>query len=128
VTALHAAGVPCAVASSTLRAEVQRRLANARLLDCFDVVCGGDEVTRGKPHPDIYALAVQRLGAVAAETLAFEDSGHGAQAALAAGLQVVVVPDLKPPESAWQSRSLAVLDSLDAACAFSDEWFGVPCA
>ncbi len=121
---LQAARVPCAVASSTHHVEIGRRLANAGLLDFFAAVCGGDEVAHGKPAPDIYRLAVERLGVDASTTLAFEDSGHGALAAIAAGLGVVVVPDLKAPEPAWQARSVAVLDSLDAACARSAEWFG----
>ncbi len=125
---LRCARIPCAVASSTQRAEIGHRLTRAGLLDFFAAVCGGDEVVRGKPEPDIYLLAVERLGAKAATTLAFEDSGHGALAALAAGLGVVVVPDLKPPEPAWQARSVAVLESLDAACARSTEWFGIACA
>ena len=122
---LRAARIPCAVASSTQHAEIGRRLARAGLLDFFAAVCGGDEVTHGKPAPDIYRLAVERLGVRAATTLAFEDSGHGALAAIAAGLGVVVVPDLKAPEPAWQSRSVAVLDSLDAVAAHSRAWFGI---
>jgi HAD superfamily hydrolase (TIGR01509 family) len=126
--ALRDARIPRAVASSTHRAEIERRLARADLLDFFQAVCGGDEVARGKPAPDIYLLAVTRLGAAAPTTLAFEDSGHGALAALAAGLGVVVVPDLKPPEPAWQSRSVAVLASLEAAAAYSAAWFGIEVA
>ena len=124
---LQAAGVPCAVASSTGHAEVRQRLERAGLLGFFAAVCGGDEVRHGKPAPDLYLLAVERLGAVAATTLAFEDSGHGALAAIAAGLGVVVVPDLKAAEPAWQSRSVALLDSLDAACERSAAWFGAAC-
>ena len=124
---LREARVPCAVASSTAQALVRSRLARAALLDFFGVVCGGDEVAHGKPAPDIYLLALARLGTAAPQTLAFEDSGHGALAALAAGLGVVLVPDLKPAEPAWRDRSVAVLDSLDAACARSREWFGVDC-
>ncbi|KQW39198.1 hypothetical protein ASC76_09985 [Rhizobacter sp. Root404] len=126
--ALRDARIPRAVASSTHRAEIERRLARADLLDFFQAVCGGDEVTHGKPAPDIYLLAVTRLGVAAPTTLAFEDSGHGALAAIAAGLGVVVVPDLKPPEPAWQSRSVAVLDSLEAAAAYSAAWFGIEVA
>ncbi|MBC8055818.1 MAG: HAD-IA family hydrolase, partial [Rhizobiales bacterium] len=125
--ALRDARIPCAVASSTHHVEVGRRLARAGLLEHFSAVCGGDEVTHGKPAPDIYLLAVERLGIAAATTLAFEDSGHGALAAIAAGLGVVVVPDLKAPEPAWQTRSVAVLGSLDAACARTAEWFGFEC-
>lgn len=126
--ALRDARMPCAVASSTHRAEIERRLARAELLGFFQAVCGGDEVTHGKPAPDIYLRAVARLGAEAATTLAFEDSGHGALAAIAAGLGVVVVPDLKPAEPAWQSRSVAVLDSLADAAAHSRAWFGIELA
>jgi HAD superfamily hydrolase (TIGR01509 family) len=123
--ALHGARVPCAVASSTHRGEVRRRLGNAGLLEFFVALCGGDEIRRGKPAPDLYALALSRLGAAAATTLAFEDSGHGVQAALAAGLAVVAVPDLVPPEPAWQARCLAVLPSLEAVGAHGAEWFGL---
>ena len=125
---LHDARIPCAVASSTARAELEQRLARVGLIGFFAALCGGDEVARGKPEPDLYLLATRRLQVPAMKALAFEDSGHGALAALAAGLGVVVVPDLKPPEPAWQARSVAVLATLDAACAHSREWFGFDCA
>jgi len=123
--ALHGAAIPCAVASSTARHEVERRLARAHLLGFFSAVCGGDEVARGKPEPDLYRLAVERLRLDAHQCLAFEDSNYGARAALAAGLAVVVVPDLKPAEPHWQARCLAVLASLDQASERSLDWFGV---
>jgi len=123
--ALHRAGLPCAVASSTAHREVERRLERAGLLDFFSAVCGGDEVTRGKPEPDLYRLAIARLGLEADCCVAFEDSNHGALAALAAGLAVVVVPDLKPAEPQWQTRCLAVLGSLEQASEQSLDWFGV---
>ena len=121
---LREGGIRCGVASSTHRAEVVKRLSAAGLMGFFEAVCGGDEVVHGKPAPDLYALAVARLGADAAATLAFEDSGHGVQAALAAGLAVVNVPDLKAPEPAWQARCLAVLPTLDAALSHRAAWFG----
>jgi HAD superfamily hydrolase (TIGR01509 family) len=124
---LRSAGIPCAVASSTHHAEVQRRLSNAGLLHFFAAVCGGDEVERGKPAPDLYRLALDRLGADPTTTVAFEDSGHGVESALAAGLAVVNVPDLKAPDAVWQARCLAVLTSLDEACDRSEEWFGLHC-
>jgi HAD superfamily hydrolase (TIGR01509 family) len=123
--ALRAAAIPCAVASSTAHREVERRLERAGLLAFFDAVCGGDEVARGKPEPDLYRLAIERLRVDARCCVAFEDSNHGARAALAAGLAVVVVPDLKPAEPQWQSRCLAVLESLEHASERSLEWFGV---
>jgi beta-phosphoglucomutase-like phosphatase (HAD superfamily) len=125
---LRAARIPCAVASSTHHAEVRRRLHLVGLLEHFSAVCGGDEVQRGKPDPELYALALARLNAAADTTIAFEDSGHGVQAALAAGLATVAVPDLKAPAPEWLARCHAVLPSLDAACAHSPDWFGVICA
>jgi len=123
--ALQNAAVPCAVASSTVHREVERRLERAGLLGFFGAVCGGDEVARGKPEPDLYRLAVQRLGVEVHRCVAFEDSNYGARAALAAGLAVVVVPDLKPAEPEWQARCLAVLGSLEQVSERSLGWFGV---
>jgi len=122
---LRDAGIPCAVASSTAHAEVQRRLAATGLLPHFSAVCGGDEVSHGKPRPDLYLLAASRLGIAPERCLAFEDSNFGAQAAIAGGLAVVVVPDLKPAEEPWRSACLHVLGSLDEADALAGDWFGI---
>lgn len=121
---LRAQRVPCAVASSTRRAEVEARLGSQGLLDSFDAFAGGDEVRDGKPAPDVYLLAAERLGVAATTCLAFEDSEHGAQAALAAGMAVVVVPDLLRPGAALRAASLAVLGSLEDAHAHHRDWFG----
>jgi HAD superfamily hydrolase (TIGR01509 family) len=123
--ALRDAAIPCAVASSTNHREVERRLERAGLLPFFGAVCGGDEVARGKPEPDLYRLAIERLGVDARRCIAFEDSDYGARAALAAGLAVVVVPDLKPAEPQWQGHCVAVLNSLEQAGERSRDWFGV---
>ena len=118
------AGIPCAVATSTFRAEAVARLEAAGLGPFFDAVCGGDEVGHGKPAPDLYRLALARLGAAPHESIAFEDSGPGVQAALAAGLQVVNVPDLQAPTPDDQARCLAVLPSLAAIGEHAAAWFG----
>lgn len=125
LSALHGAAIPCAVASSTAHREVERRLERTGLLRFFATICGGDEVAHGKPAPDLYQLAVERLGVEARHCVAFEDSNNGARAALAAGLAVVVVPDLKPAEPEWQGHCLAVLNSLEQASERSLDWFGV---
>lgn len=104
--------IPCGVASSSYQPVIHRRLSKAGVLDQFLHITSGDEVARGKPNPDIYLLALQRLGAAAQDCIAFEDSELGAQAALAAGLNVVVVPDLKQPSDFVQQRAMLVVDSL----------------
>lgn len=112
--------VPCAVASSTQVAEVARRLDAAGVAPFFRAVAGGDEVPRGKPDPAVYRLAADRAGIDPQRALAFEDSDHGATAARAAGLQVIVVPDLKTPDAALSWRQL---QSLEDAQAHLDDWF-----
>lgn len=121
---LRSAGVPCAVASSTRVSEVRRRLEGVGVLNHFHHVTGGDEVTRSKPHPDVFLLAAERLGVAPKHCLAFEDSGHGVAAALAADMQVVMVPDLVVPDSALQQQTFAIIESLHDAHGSALRWFG----
>ena len=117
---LRARGVPCAVASSTFIDEVRCRLAKVGVLDYFQALAGGDEVSRSKPEPDIYLLAAERLGVPPLRCLAFEDSDHGARAAHGAGLRVVIVPDLKAREF---DAAYMQLSSLEEAVTHLDRWF-----
>jgi len=87
-----AAGVPVAVASGALRPWVEGHLARAGLLDAFAAVVCRDDVTAGKPAPDLYVAALRRLGATASRSVAVEDSGPGLAAARAAGVRCVAVP------------------------------------
>ena len=87
------------------------RLIN-KLLDYFTAITSGDEVKRGKPHPDIYLLAIKKLGLDPKDCIAFEDSELGALAAITAGLNVVVVPDLKQPTEFVKDHCFRVLNSL----------------
>ncbi|MBK1615050.1 hypothetical protein CKO44_16395 [Rubrivivax gelatinosus] len=121
--ALARHGVPCAVASSSAQAEIDARLRAAGLRQHFSAIAGGDEVARGKPDPAVYTLAAQRLGVPAARCIAFEDSRNGAHAALAAGADVVVVPDLVPPGAELAARCVVVLDSLEQALDHLPRWF-----
>jgi HAD superfamily hydrolase (TIGR01509 family) len=124
LTAVRAAGVACGVASSTRSSEVRRRLRAVGLLDHIDALAGGDEVIRGKPDPAVYELAAARLGVPAGDCLAFEDSENGALAALAAGAQVVLVPDLRALPESLTLRSVRVLESLVDAVEHVPAWFG----
>ncbi|MET0340764.1 MAG: HAD family phosphatase [Polyangiales bacterium] len=121
--ALKARGVPCAVASSTRRAEVERRLAKCDLTSYFQALVGGDEVERGKPDPDVFLRAAERLGVAPRGCVVFEDMEHGARGAIAAGMKVVLVPDLKEPSDGFRSECLAVLASLDMIAAQLEGWF-----
>jgi len=120
---LRTRGVPCAVTSSTRSVEVRHRLTGNGLLHYFSVVIGGEQVPNGKPHPDLYLLSAQCLGVEPARCLAFEDSDHGVASAVAAGIQVVLVPDIKTPSPISTSTSFAVLNTLSDAQPLLQAWF-----
>ncbi len=109
--------VVCGVASSSPISHIQERLSAVDVLDYFKAVTSGHEVKNGKPHPDVYQLAMKRLGVgdgyVVEDCIAFEDSDPGARAAIAAGLKVVVVPDLKQPSNFVKENALSIEKSLD---------------
>jgi beta-phosphoglucomutase-like phosphatase (HAD superfamily) len=84
--------IPWAVATSSPRHHAEIILTQLALADSCRAIAGGDEVRQGKPAPDIYLLAAERLGIAPAHCLALEDSLPGSQAAVAAGMVTVAVP------------------------------------
>ncbi|MGC9271150.1 HAD family hydrolase [Acidiphilium sp.] len=87
------AGVKCAIATTTSRPNIDALLQSAfapEAVGWFDAIAAGDEVPRKKPAPDVYTLALERLGLPAAECLAIEDSRNGLDSARAAGLGCVI--------------------------------------
>jgi beta-phosphoglucomutase-like phosphatase (HAD superfamily) len=114
--------VPCAVATSTMRQKALARLGQANILRYFREVSGGDEVTKGKPEPDLYLLAAKKLGIAPAECLVFEDSAPGARAAHKAGMAVIVIPDLMEPPDDVRGFSLGVFSSLRHARPAIGRW------
>lgn len=105
---------PRAVATSTAREPALRTLELTGLLGRFEHLVTGDEVERGKPAPDIFLLAAQRLALAPERCLVLEDSHAGVRAAHAAGCPVIMVPDLLPPTPEIEAIALEVLPSLDA--------------
>jgi HAD superfamily hydrolase (TIGR01509 family) len=89
--------LPWAVATSSPRAQAEEVLGQLGLLARCQALVGGDEVSRGKPAPDIYLLAAERLQIPPGCCLALEDSLPGSQAAAAAGMTTVVVPNGRSP-------------------------------
>ena len=87
------------------------------------IVRGDDpELKEGKPAPDIFLLAAERLGVDPAQCLVFEDAPSGSEAALAAGMSVVVVPDPNMDHSLYRNAS-QILSSLKD---FDPEYWGLP--
>jgi HAD superfamily hydrolase (TIGR01509 family) len=89
-------GVPMAIATSSHRRNFELKTVHHQdWLTSFDCIVRGDdpELAAGKPAPDIFLLAAQRLGVDPSHCLVFEDSPAGVTAARRAGMAVVVVPD-----------------------------------
>ena len=106
--------IPKAVATSTVRESALRSLGALRAR--LDAAVYGDEVERGKPAPDIYLRAAEALRVAPGECIALEDSLAGVASARAAGMTVVMVPDLVAP-SAWVPH---VCDSLGTVARWLD--------
>jgi len=112
--ALSAAGVPMALVTNTRRALTERALATIGH-GYFSVSVCGDEVPRGKPHPDPYRRGAELLGLAPRDCLAVEDSVTGASSAEGAGCAVLVVPnDVEVPGSA-RRRHIESLAGMDVA-------------
>jgi HAD superfamily hydrolase (TIGR01509 family) len=121
LAALDRWAVPTAVASSTARDAVLRKLDRAGLGARFPVVVGGDEVARSKPAPDIFLTAADRLAVPPAACVVLEDSEAGVRAARAAGMRALLVPDLVRPGAECAALCLRVLPSLHEAIALLGE-------
>jgi HAD superfamily hydrolase (TIGR01509 family) len=91
VEELKARGKRLAVASSSRTAWVTACLTNLGLLDSFDAIVTGDMVAHGKPDPEIYLKAAERLGLPPERCLAIEDAPKGVESAVRAGMLVVAV-------------------------------------
>ncbi|WP_129630835.1 HAD family hydrolase [Candidatus Oscillochloris fontis] len=82
-----------AIASSSPRTWIDEHLSTLGLHHHFSIFCTIDDVARSKPDPDLYLLALERLGVSASQALALEDSPNGVRAAQAAGIYSIAVPN-----------------------------------
>lgn len=103
---------PLGVASSSPMAVVRLVLERAGIASLFRAVTVSDEVPRGKPAPDVYLLAAERLGVAPDACVAVEDSSNGLRSAAAAGMRVVAVPrpEYPPAPDALALASVVVTD------------------
>lgn len=113
LTAVRDAEIPSALVTMSWRRfadEVVKCLPEG----CFATTVVGDEVTKGKPHPEPYLLAAEKLGVDPRECLAIEDSPTGARSALAAGCWVWGVPNVVsiPDDLGSRLRVLPTLSGL----------------
>jgi HAD superfamily hydrolase (TIGR01509 family) len=102
--------IPRAIATSSIRADAERTLGS--VITRFPVVVTGDQVTRGKPDPEIYLAAAAALGIAPDQCAALEDSEPGIAAAHAAGMRAMMVPDLKQPSAQTLAIAHGIYPSL----------------
>jgi beta-phosphoglucomutase-like phosphatase (HAD superfamily) len=104
--------LPRAIATSSSRTTVERHLTSYSLMDRFDeIICRGD-YEKGKPAPDPFLKAAERLGVEPRLCLALEDSHNGVRSASSAGMMTIMVPDLLRPTEEIRACCTFVLDDL----------------
>ncbi len=118
-------GIPQAIATSSSSPMFEAKFEkHKKWFSQFTQIVRGDdpELKEGKPAPDIFLLAAKRLGVDPAECLVFEDAPTGTEAALAAGMSVVVVPDPNMDHYNYKNASQIISSLKD----FDPEYWGLP--
>lgn len=101
------------IATSSRRERVNALLKDNGILNYFDDVICGDEVEHGKPAPDVFLNACQKLNVQPSEALVLEDSEAGIQAAHNAHISVICIPDMKYPDENYANKTTCILNSLN---------------
>lgn len=101
------------VATSSNRDRVDTILSQAQITDYFDDSICGDEVTKGKPNPEVFLKSCQKLGVNVDEAIVLEDSEAGIQASYDASIKVICIPDMKYPEKQYEEKTFKILKDLN---------------
>lgn len=119
---LDAHRIPKAVATSSAQPEALFTLEKANLLHRFSIIVSGDQIVNGKPAPDIFLRAAERLTIAPDRCMAFEDSEAGVMAASSAGMVTIMVPEIEPAIEVV-GRAYRVFDSLhEAKALIQNHW------
>jgi len=105
-------GIKTAIATSSNKSLAVSNLEKTGMTELFDAVVSGDMVKRGKPDPEIFLKAAEKISAKPEETLVCEDSYTGIQAANEAGMMPVLVIDMLPPTSETDKLCFATCNDL----------------
>ena len=100
------------IATSSRKARSEDLLHRVGLLKEFEFLLSGEEITHSKPHPEIFELAMARLGIPPKETMIVEDSKNGILAAKASGAISVLIPDLLPVDAIMKENADLIFNSL----------------
>ena len=115
ISFLKEKGVKIALASGSSHNSINHHLKEVGATDVFSVIVGGKDVENGKPAPDIFLLAAEKLGVDTKDCFVLEDSGNGIRAGYAAGMKCIGIPDTVPFTEDVKELMVAHLSSLDEA-------------
>lgn len=114
--------VPMAIASSARASAIALAMKSIGIAGKINVIVSADDVTLGKPHPEIFLKAAEKLGIPPKNCIVFEDSIHGVLAAKAAGMKCIAVTTGKTPrEELEKLKPYMVVDSLKEILPKMDE-------
>ena len=101
-----------AVASSSNIDHIINNMEKTGLKKYIDKFASGAEVENGKPAPDVFLLAAERLGVKPEECLVLEDSKAGVIAGNSAGAKVIMVPDMFEPDEVCKEKAYKIVENL----------------
>ena len=101
-----------AVASSSNMNHITNNMEKTGLAKYIDELASGAEVKNGKPAPDVFLLAAERLGVKPEECLVLEDSKAGVIAGSTAGTKVIMVPDMFEPDEVCKEKAYGIVENL----------------
>lgn len=99
VQTLHRHQIPCVVGSSTDRQNIELCLQLLGLKNCFTEIVSAEDVKQGKPHPDVFLKAAQKINLLPSECIVFEDAHVGIEAARKAKIKVIALTTTHPRSS-----------------------------
>lgn len=109
---LDTVGLKTAVATATDMERAEKYLRAVGLFERFDKICCGPMVKNGKPDPDLYLFAADKIGIPPCECIAVEDSPNGIKSAYGAGMNTVMIPDLSQPDDELKKMLFKKCESL----------------
>ncbi|MDP4143558.1 MAG: HAD family phosphatase [Bacillota bacterium] len=118
---LNSLDIKKAVATSTSRERATNLIKMANVYEHFDYIICGDEIEQGKPHPEIFLKAAEKLGCLPENCMVLEDSQTGILAAYRAGMMPVMIPDLKEPDEETQKLLFRQMKNLSEVKLFLEE-------
>lgn len=117
---LKAHDIQTAIASSSSRERAMKVLEQHHLENCFDAYVFAEDIIHGKPHPEVFLKAVEKLHLTPDLCLVLEDSVAGIEAASAEGIDVICIPDMNVPDDLHQQTCLAVVSDLTKVIDYLD--------